>query len=257
MAEKKYYDLSVPVGDWTPDWMGHHFAQDTCLQRVHRHEIPIEPGLSRQVSEYIGIWHKGTHLDGPTHHEEGATTCDKIPLDRFYGTGVIVDFRYMNKWQIVTAKDLEDAKPKIEEGDIVLMNTGWHHYWRVNDYVYYNHYPGMYKEAGEWLLAKKVRMVGGTWGATDGPLCHYPLRRDNLYHGLWDEYMQETGKDADNEFPDYEPCHQIFSSNMIPAIENLGGEIDEVTGMRCTIAAFPYRFADPGHMVRVVAIVDK
>jgi kynurenine formamidase len=49
----------------------------------------------------------------------------------------------------------------------------------------------------------------------------------------------------------------MFSSNMIPAIENVGGEIDEVTGMRCTIAAFPYRFADPGHMVRVVAILDK
>ena len=42
---------------------------------------------------------------------------------------------------VVSAKDLENAKPKIKEGDIVLMNTGWHHYWRVDDYVYYNYYP--------------------------------------------------------------------------------------------------------------------
>jgi kynurenine formamidase len=64
----------------------------------------------------------------------------------------------MKKWQVVTVKDLENAKPKIQPGDIVLFNTGWHHYFRTNDYVYYSHYPGMYTEAGEWLLAKKVKM---------------------------------------------------------------------------------------------------
>jgi len=256
MAEK-YYDLSAPVGYMTPDWMGHPPAmmEDTFLFRVHRHEVPILPGISRRVSEYIGIWHKGTHFDGQTHHVEGGVTSDKMPLDSFYGTGVIVDFRYMKKWDVVTAKDLENATPKIEEGDIVLMNTGWHHYWRVNDFIYYNHYPGLYTEAGEWLLDKKVRMMGGTWGATDHPLAHYPLKL--MYPNLYEEYKQETGKDADVEFPDYEPCHQIFSSNMIPAIENVGGDIDAVTGKRCTIAAFPFRFADAGHMIRVVAIVDE
>ena len=108
----------------------------------------------------------------------------------------------------------------------------------------------------EWYFTGRIiSSTGGTWGATDHPLAHYPLRL--MYHGLWDEYKQETGKDADKEFPVYEPSHQIMASNGIPAIENVGGDIDEVTGMRCTIAAFPYRFADPGHMVRVVAIVDK
>jgi len=252
----KLYDLSVPVGYMTPDWMGHPRGLDTMLFRVHRHEIPILPKISRRVSVCV-MWtgHKGTHFDGPTHHVEGGLTVDKLPLDSFYGTGVIVDFRYMKKWDVVTAKDLENAKPKIEPGDIVLMNTGWHHYWRVNDYIYYNHYPGMYTEAGEWLLKKKVKMIGGTWGATDHPLAHYPLR--GMYANLYEEYVQETGKDPDKQFPDYEPCHQIFSTNKIPAIENVGGDIDEVTGTRCTIAAFPYKFADHGHMIRVVAIVNK
>jgi len=253
---KKLYDLSVPVGYMTPDWMGHPRALDTNLYRVHRHEVPILPGITRRVSvAVVPHWHKGTHCDTQTHHVEGGVTCDKMPLSSFYGTGVIVDFRYMKKWDVVTAKDLENANPKIEEGDIVLMNTGWHHYWRVNDNIYYNYYPGMYTEAGEWLLAKKVKMVGGTWGATDHPLAHYPLRVD--YPNLYEEYVRETGKDPDKEFPDYEPCHQIFASNMIPAIENVGGDIDEVTGKRCTIAAFPWRSPDPGHMMRVVAIVDE
>ncbi len=252
---KKLYDLSVPVGYMTPDWMGHEMGADRILERVHRHEVPIAPGVTRQVSAFFGNWHKGTHFDSGTHHVEGGVPAGKMDLNSFYGTGVIVDFRYMKKWDIVTAKDLENAKPKIEPGDIVLMNTGWHHYWRVNDYVYYNHYPGMYTEAGEWLLAKKVKMVGGTWGATDHPLAHYPLRV--MYPNLYLEYLQETGKDADKEFPDYEPCHQMMSSNLIPAIEDVGGDIDKVTGKRCTIAAFPFKVDDQGHMLRVVAIVDE
>jgi kynurenine formamidase len=253
---KRFYDLTVPVGYMTPDWMGHESHGDRHLERAHRHEVPIAPGMSRQVSVYLGdTWHKGTHFDGQTHHVEGGITSDKMPLESFYGTGVIVDFRYMKKWQVVTAKDLENAKPNIEEGDVVLMNTGWHKYWRVDDYIYYNYYPGMYTVAGEWLLKKKVKMIGGTWGATDICLAHYPLK--HMYSNLYKEYVAETGRDPDKEFPDYEPCHQIFSSNMIPALENVGGDIDEVTGMRCTIAAFPIKMADHGHMVRVVAIVDK
>ncbi|MFC2006725.1 cyclase family protein [Chloroflexota bacterium] len=251
---KKLHDLSAPVGFVTPGWMGTGPKPDRVLERVIRHENPIAPGMSRQISIYWAGWHVGTHVDGQTHHVEGGVTCDKIPLEKFYGTGVIVDFRYMKKWQIVTAADLEKATPKIEPGDIVLMNTGWHHHWRVNDYVYYSHYPGMYVEAGEWLLEKKVKVVGGTWGATDSPLAHFPLRKH--YPWLYEEYLQETGKDPDQEFPVYEPCHQIFCTNMIPHIENVGGDIDQVTGKRCTIAAFPFKFADAGHMLRVVAIVE-
>ena len=252
---KKFYDLSVSMGFMTPDWMGHPPGGDRHLERVHRHEVPVAPGLSRQVSIAFNVGHKGTHFDGPTHHVEGALTADKIPLEKFYGTGVILDLRYMKKWQVVTPEDLEKATPKVEEGDIVLMNTGWHHYWRVNDFVYYNHYPGLYTEAGEWLLKKKVKMIGGTWGATDICLAHYPLQI--MYPNLKKEYEMETGRNPDEDFPDYEPCHQICSSNGIPAIENVGGDIDKVTGMRCTIAAFPYKLADQGHMVRVVAIVDE
>ena len=115
---KKFYDLSVSMGFMTPDWMGHGFSVDRHLERLHRHEVPIAPDLSRQVSIAFNIGHKGTHFDGPTHHVEGALTADKIPLEKFYGTGVILDLRYMKKWQVVTPEDLEKATPKVEEGDI-------------------------------------------------------------------------------------------------------------------------------------------
>ncbi len=250
----KLVDCSVPVGFMPPGWMAGPRPEHGLI-RVLRHEWILAPHMSRRVSIYNGNWHVGTHVDGPTHHVHGGVTIDKVPLDKFIGTGVILDFRYMKKWQKVMPEDLEKAKPKIQAGDIVLMNTGWHHYWRVDDYVYYNHYPGMYVEAAEWLADHKVKAVGGTWGATDHPLAHYPLRR--YYLGLYQEYLEDTGKDADKEFPIYEPAHQIFCTNGIPHIEDVGGDIDEATGKRCTIALFPWKMADQGHMTRVVAMVDE
>ena len=40
-------------------------------------------------------------------------------------------------------------------------------------------------------------------------------------------------------------------------IKNAGGDIEQVTGRRCTLAAFPWRFMEgDGCMVRLVAIVE-
>lgn len=43
----------------------------------------------------------------------------------------------------------------------------------------------------------------------------------------------------------------------IPGIENIGGDLDAVTGKRCFFMAFPWRFVGgEGCIVRVLAIVD-
>jgi kynurenine formamidase len=43
----------------------------------------------------------------------------------------------------------------------------------------------------------------------------------------------------------------------IPGIENVGGELDLVTGKRCTFMAFPWRWPDgDGCVVRVMAVLD-
>jgi kynurenine formamidase len=70
--------------------------------------------------------------------------------------------------------------------------------------------------------------------------------------------MEETGKDANEEFPIYEPCHLALARAGIPGIEIAGGQIDEVTGIRCTLACFPIRYEDgEASIVRLVAIVEK
>lgn len=251
----KLYDLSNPFGIMTPLWpiIG---RQDITLQRVMFHGVGYAGGVSKRATIYHGSLHHGTHVDAPIHAVDGGITMDKIPLENCYGTGVIVDFRHMKKWHKVTAEDFENAKPKIQPGDFVVCNTGWHKWWRVKDYVYFNHYPGLVESGAEWLVKKKIKAIAGDWAANDHPVAHAPLQQTMPW--LYDEYKKETGKDPDKEFPIYEPCHTILLSNGITSIEAAGGDMDLVTGKRCTLAAFPFRLEEgDGGMVRLVAIVEE
>ncbi len=60
------------------------------------------------------------------------------------------------------------------------------------------------------------------------------------------------------DFPYWEPCHKILLCNGVMGWENVGGDLDQVVGMRVTIAGFPIRgVKGDGSIVRLVAIVDE
>ena len=54
----------------------------------------------------------------------------------------------------IKAEDLEKARPEIEEGDIVIINTGWHKKWGTPEYN--TEHAGFDGESvGPFLLKKK------------------------------------------------------------------------------------------------------
>ncbi len=252
----KLYDLSQPFGNGTPMWP-RWLAPDirvgegafTGVTPAGHPEFP----LLRGGGGYIGHLHAATHMDAPLYCIDYGTALDKVPLENCYGTGVVADFRHKKKWERITAEDLEKVTPKIQAGDFVVCNTGWHKYWSVNQYVYYHHYPALVPSAAQWLIKKKVKAVAGTWAALDLPLAYPPL--DKTMPHLYLEYKKETGRDPIEDFPDYEPCLPMLLESGIVCVHNAGADIDQVTGKRCIIAAFPFRMieADAG-MVRLVAI---
>jgi kynurenine formamidase len=188
---------------------------------------------------------------------ENTPDITQFELWRFFGTGVAVSIP-KGKWEVITAQDLENARPRIEPGDIVMINTGLHRIYGDNpDYHAYS--PGLYKEAAEWLVARGVKMVGIDVQALDHPLGTYLAPHGpgpNQPH-LNDEYRAQTGRDILEDFPLWEPAHKIMLGNGIPGIENVGGALDAVTGKRCTFAAFPWRWTGgDGSGVRVVAIEE-
>jgi len=203
-----------------------------------------------------GHLHGGTHVDAPVYCIPDGITANEVPLENLYGTGVVLDFRNKKKWEAITAADLEKATPKIEPGDIVVINTGWHTRLEPGkEYDYFNHYPGLDVSAAEWLIKKKVKGIAGTWPTSDHSLSVLPLEK--WLPWLYEEYKRETGKEPDKSDA-VEPCLTMLLKEGITCIQNAGGDIDQVTGKRCTLAAFPFRLedTDAAH-VRLVAIVEE
>jgi kynurenine formamidase len=249
MGKVTLVDLSHPFGFGVPLWP---YFEDVEIKRIHYH---ARAGVLTQ--RLTMTMHTATHADSPAHVFEGGMYTDEIPLDKYYGTGVVVDIP-KDKWGVITPDDLEKARPKIERGDIVIVHTHWHIYYGDN-IKYFCYSPGLYKEAGDWFVAKGVKAVGVDQQALDHPLATAigphglgPLRPD-----VCAEYERETGRKVIDDFPLWEPCHNIILKNGIMGWENVGGDIDKVVGKRVTIAGFPIRWwRGDGSMVRLVAIVD-
>jgi kynurenine formamidase len=244
------YDLSQPFGHHMPEW------PSTPSVNVTVNKFHAKDGVY-QV-QWDGIMHRGTHMDAPIHVTENTPSIADYPLWRLFGTGVAVSIP-KEKWGIITAEDLENATPKIQEGDIVMINTGFHHKWGdCDDYFAYG--CGIYREGAQWLVDKKVKMVGYGNQAND-----HPIATKLVDHGLGPtqphliaEYKEFTGRDPKEDFPDWESGHKtLMVKGGIPGIENVGGELDKVTGKRCTFMALPWRWpGGDGSGVRILAIID-
>lgn len=247
----KFYDLTVRWGHGMPEW------PSAPGINVHTLQYHAKDGVF--VSEFEGIMHRGTHMDTPIHVTANTPGFEGYPLWRFFGTGVAVSIP-KGAWEVVTAEDLERATPAIQKNDIVMINTGHHHKFSDSD-DYFAYSPGLYKEAAEWLVAKGVKLVGIDVQALD-----HPLGTKLINHGpgpshphLLEEYRRKTGgRDAMADFPFWEPAHKtLMVKGGIPGIENVGGELDAVTGHRCTFMAFPWRWhGGDGCPVRIVAVID-
>ena len=125
-----------------------------------------------------------------------------------------------------------------------MINTGSHlNYGDNPDYFAYS--PGLYKEAAEWIVERGVKLVGIDVQALDHPLGTFlgPHGPGPAQPHLDDEYFAETGRHIIDDFPHWEPAHKIMMTNGIPGIENIGGDIDKITGKRCTLLRLPVALA--------------
>ncbi|MBF0277910.1 MAG: cyclase family protein [SAR324 cluster bacterium] len=246
----KIHDLTHEWGHDIPFWPGKNPIHEFRRFQYHARD-------DAQVLHFTTVMHRGTHMDCPIHVLPNTADITDFDLWKFFGTGVAVSIPKA-RWEVITPDDLEQARPKIEPGDIVMINTGYHKKYGDNS-SYHAYSPGLYKEAADWLVWRGVKMVGIDVQALDHPLGTYLAD-----HGpgpfqphLNDEYKAETGRDIIDDFPLWEPAHKTLLANGIPGIENIGGALDDVTGRRLTFMAFPWRWTGgDGSGVRVAAVED-
>jgi kynurenine formamidase len=175
----KIFDLSVPTEDSPseplPVKVEHQDHQSSAAFMASFFDAKVEDlpnGLGWANDNVTMSAHAGTHVDAPWHYYptcggKRARTIDEMPLEWFYGDGVVLDMRHKPKGGLITVEDVQEALRKInytlKPGDIVLIQTGADKFWGQEEYFHAG--AGMSAAATRWLIEQGIRVMGiDAWG---------------------------------------------------------------------------------------------
>lgn len=175
----KIFDLSVPTeespSEPLPIRVEHQAHEDSAELMVGFFDAAIDDlpnGLGWANDNVSMNAHSGTHVDAPWHYyptcgSTRARTIDELPLEWFFGDGVVVDMRHKPRGGLIDTEDVQTSLQKInyalKPGDIVLIQTGADQYWGQAEY--FEAGAGMSAAATRWLIEQGIRVMGiDTWG---------------------------------------------------------------------------------------------
>jgi kynurenine formamidase len=295
MGKKVFVDLSHPFSAEIPRWPyfdkpiidnAHTMAKGgvltqkiTCTMHTGTHADAPRHVMER---EFNGKRARYTH---------------EMPVDAYTGDAVCLPIE-IERWGLILPKHIEAAckkvgiKPSELKGMVVCLNTGMNR--KFDDSKEYYHYScGTGIEAGRWFVEHKVKCVAMDSQALDHPLHtamgNNGMTRMNLIGAsgktITEEYVEQFGEKAyaefdkfayikmygkeayDKKFGDleaigcwgtWEPCHKLMLGHGIVGVENLGGDLDKVSGKRFRFFCFPLRwYLGDGSMVRCAAEIDE
>jgi kynurenine formamidase len=244
----QFCELSHPFGHGVPVWPG---DEDV---RIWRSVYHAKHGvLSQKLSMNM---HCSTHVTAPIHLIQGAAYVADLKPELFFGTGIVLNIPKQS-WELVTVADMERAG-KVEVGDIVVINTGWHRKYSDSQ-EYFGDAPGLSVEAANFLVERGAKLVGVDTAAVDHPLAtSLGLHRNGpaMKH-LPEKYQAVTGRDPKVDFPDWNPAHKKLLAAGIPTIQNVGGDIDTLGTCRAVFHAMPWKWLEgDACVVRLMAMFD-
>jgi arylformamidase len=144
------------------------------------------PESMANVTELHMVAHHGTHLDAPSHFITDGPNIDEIPLERLYGQGVVWRIE-VEPYQVIEPKHLEACRPKLQPGDIVLLDTGWAKHVNTEPYEQHAHLDG---PAAEWLARNGCKLLAIDCSTPDltghrrTPDFDYPVHHTLLGQGV-------------------------------------------------------------------------
>lgn len=145
----RFIDLTHPLRDGLPG-----FQNDP--------QYRVEPYSSMQrtscrISRITLSSHQGTHVDAMSHFLQDGKPIDEMPLSWFYGPARIVKIPKEPR-EDITVEDLFKHQAFLRPASRVILNTGWHREYGTQRF--FEDSPSLTKEAGEYLAARKLRLLG-------------------------------------------------------------------------------------------------
>lgn len=253
-------DLSTPIdaSKWEPGTVVHEIMSPADGAAHMAEEMKANFGLEISPSdlrdgELLSIdtltltTHTGTHIDAPSHYGTRTTygdgkprDIDQMPLDWFYGPGVLLDISEAE--HVADAafleRELKRIGYEISPGDIVLLNTGAAQF--AGSMLSFTNFVGLDSSGTNFLLDKGVHVIGTDAFSLDAPFADMITR----YH--------ESG-DAGVLFP----AHFTGRDREYCQIERLNALDELPSAFGFTVACFPIKITGAGAgWTRAVAIVE-
>lgn len=232
-----FIDLTHSFSEESVYWVT---AKEFRLEEVANGET--EQGFYYSANNFETAEHGGTHIDAPIHFARNKQSVDEIPLKNLIGPAVKIDVSRLTTndpdYQI-SIEDLESWEENngpVPMAAIVLFETGFGSFYpNAEKYLGTNergpeavkklHFPGLSREAAEWLIENRnIKAVGIDTASID--------------------YGQST---------DFK-THVELMTNNIPAFENVAN-LDKLPARGFTVIALPMKIkGGSGAPLRIIAI---
>jgi kynurenine formamidase len=170
--------------------------------------------------------HCGTHMDAPAHFLPGGAGLEKQELTACIGPAQVIDLTPIEPRSLVTPNHLAAAADDIITGSRLLLRTDWYH--RYGTAAYRDELPRISIELAEWLVARKVILLG-----------------------------VEPPSVADvNNIAELTAVHRVLMSGGVTIVEGLA-HLDQLTSQVVDFVALPLKIAGgDGSPIRAVALEE-
>jgi len=167
--------------------------------------------------------HTGTHLDAPFHFAKKGEKIHQIPITRLTGEALLIKIKKLRD-QAITKNDLLEFEQKhgeIKTFSSIIFFTDWQK--NLNKNFYFTNNPGLSKSATDYLISKKINLVG-----IDSP---------------------SIDLGTDTNFT----AHKILAKNNILIVENLSN-LEKIPTLKFDFIILPLKLKDAtGSPVRAIA----
>jgi kynurenine formamidase len=260
MADSRLYDLTQACSIYTPPWPGEKALEVHFFKRVTG-AYGGGQGANGQILNWSNT--VGTHLVGERAFHSGARAIADVPLKDLCGPGVVVDISDLVSDYSLYTPEMIMSRANVKEGDILIINTGYHRYsWDQPDVLnesaqggveskefgFLVRHPGPSPDFYQWALDKKLKVIGVDCGCAEHPM-NTPIRRmhEREFQRAEAKLKAEYGKTWDEMFPQdeyYQMTHIKLPQAHLVFVECIVGEIDKLKNQRAWIAIMPIPFME-------------
>ncbi len=260
MTDAKLYDLTQECSIFTPPWPGEKSLEVHFFKRVTG-AYGGGQGANGQILNWSNT--VGTHLVGErAFHSAGRAIAD-VGLRDLCGPGVVVDISDAVSDYSLYTPEMITERATVKEGDILIINTGYHKYsWDQPDvfnedaqggveskeFGFLVRHPGPSPDFFAWALEMKLKVVGVDCGCAEHPM-NTPIRRmhEREFQKAEEKLLKEHGKTWDEMYPQdeyYKMTHVTIPSAHLLFVESIVGDIDKLKNQRAWIMIMPIPFME-------------